>query len=88
MPKNKERGSVFVFLVFVFLAIAGVATILIYQTFQNSSKKISKQSETLSVALKTEYQNPFDKSTQYQNPFNDYHNPFDELKWLLDNGDQ
>lgn len=32
------------------------------------------------VELKTEYQNPFDKSTQYENPFSEYQNPFDQLK--------
>lgn len=28
------------------------------------------------VALKTEYENPFDKNTQYVNPFETYKNPF------------
>ncbi len=32
------------------------------------------------VELKSEYQNPFDKSSQYTNPFSGYRNPFDALK--------
>ncbi|GEM_PF-1916008 len=32
------------------------------------------------VTLKSEYDNPFDKSSQYVNPFNQYKNPFDKLK--------
>lgn len=32
------------------------------------------------VELQKQYQNPFDKSTQYVNPFSSYKNPFDQLK--------
>ena len=31
------------------------------------------------VSLTKEYNNPFEKSTQYVNPFSDYKNPFDNL---------
>lgn len=36
--------------------------------------------KTASVQLENEYQNPFDKKTQYVNPFSSYKNPFDTLK--------
>ncbi len=40
----------------------------------------SQQTQSSTVATKTEYKNPFDKSTQYVNPFSEYKNPFDSLK--------
>lgn len=39
---------------------------------------IKKQEPT--VSLQKQYQNPFDKSSQYINPFSSYKNPFDSLK--------
>lgn len=33
-----------------------------------------------SVSLQKQYQNPFDKNTQYVNPFSSYQNPFETLK--------
>lgn len=32
------------------------------------------------VSLQSQYQNPFDKNTQYANPFSQYKNPFDTVK--------
>lgn len=32
------------------------------------------------VELQTQYQNPFEKSSQYVNPFSGYKNPFDQVK--------
>ena len=32
------------------------------------------------VSLQKQYQNPFDKNTQYINPFSTYQNPFETLK--------
>lgn len=32
------------------------------------------------VSLQKQYQNPFDKNSQYVNPFSSYQNPFDALK--------
>lgn len=32
------------------------------------------------VSLQKQYQNPFDKNSQYVNPFSQYKNPFDALK--------
>ena len=80
MSRFSQKGSVFLFLVVFFAVVATVAGVVVYQTFTNASKKISKQADSLNVALKTEYQNPFDKNTQYTNPFSDYQNPFDNLK--------
>ncbi|HLD26112.1 MAG TPA: hypothetical protein VJC05_03665 [Candidatus Andersenbacteria bacterium] len=32
------------------------------------------------VALKTEYQNPFDRDSQYVNPFDEFKSPFQSLQ--------
>ena len=32
------------------------------------------------VAPQTDYENPFNKDSQYVNPFSEYKNPFDSLK--------
>ncbi len=80
MPKLKEKGSALVILVVIFASIVGFGVFLLYKTFTATTKKIDQTSEEVKVALKSEYQNPFDSSTQYQNPFSDYHNPFDDLK--------
>lgn len=80
MPTSSERGSAFLILLIFFFAAAGIAAFVVLKTITQSTQKVAKQSETLTVALKSEYQNPFDKNTQYENPFSSYHNPFDELK--------
>lgn len=80
MPKNSEKGSVLLVLVIFFFITASAAVYLVLKTFTASSKKIEKSAQVLSVALKEDYQNPFDKKAQYENPFSDYHNPFEDLK--------
>lgn len=45
---------------------------------ENKTPQVENQEP--SVTLKTDYQNPFDKSTQYVNPFSDYKNPFDAIE--------
>ncbi len=79
MPKS-QKGSILVILVLLFVAIAGIAAVIVYRTVTTSTKKLAQKAEVLNVALKSDYQNPFDKNSQYENPFNDYHNPFDDLK--------
>lgn len=80
MPDVEERGSAFLFLVIIFVVVAGVAAFVVLKTITTSTEKVASQTNNLTVALKSEYENPFDKDTQYENPFNSYHNPFDELK--------
>lgn len=60
-----------------------IITVAIVYLFAVSSKKSSITSENKTsseIKPKTEYKNPFDKSTQYVNPFDSYKNPFDQLK--------
>jgi len=80
MPKNSERGSVVIFLSLIFLVVAIGASIGVYKMITDSTDKISQTSEDLAVALKSDYQNPFEEETQYVNPFDEYQNPFDNLK--------
>ena len=37
-------------------------------------------SDVSEVALKTEYQNPFDRDSQYVNPFDEFKSPFQSLQ--------
>ena len=80
MSKFNQKGNIFLFLVILFAVVTLIAGLVIYKTFTNSTKKLAQSTEAIDVALKTEYQNPFDKKTQYTNPFNDYQNPFDQIK--------
>ncbi len=75
-----QKGAVFLIFVFIFAAVAIVGGTLVYKTLTTATKKISQTSEVLAVTLKEEYNNPFEKETQYVNPFGDNHNPFDELR--------
>lgn len=80
MSKKSEAGSVILILLILFLILGSIAAFMVYKTINTGTKKIAQQSDSLAVALKSEYENPFDKNTQYENPFNDYQNPFDNLK--------
>lgn len=80
MPKLNQKGAVFLIFVLIFAAVVILGGTLVYKTLTTATKKIAKTSEVLSVSLKEEYNNPFDKNTQYVNPFGDRHNPFDELR--------
>ncbi|MBI4084502.1 MAG: hypothetical protein HY431_01210 [Candidatus Levybacteria bacterium] len=63
--------------------------IFILVSYLISSSKTAKQADKTAgqsakkgptVNLVTEYNNPFDKKSQYVNPFSKYKNPFDTLK--------
>ncbi|MDP3733400.1 MAG: hypothetical protein Q8Q91_02550 [Candidatus Daviesbacteria bacterium] len=63
------------------LIIAAVLYILISQKIiKNPLKSLPGIQKEPTVSLQTQYQNPFDKNTQYVNPFSKYKNPFDQLK--------
>ena len=80
MSKVSQKGSVLLILVLIFIAVVITGAVIVYKTMTNSTKKLSKTSQELTLVLKSEYNNPFDKKTQYENPFNESHNPFDDLK--------
>ena len=80
MSKFRQTGNILLLLVIFFSVVTVIAGLVIYKTFTNTTKKLAQKTESLDVSLKTEYQNPFDKNTQYTNPFNDYQNPFDQIK--------
>lgn len=48
--------------------------------FQKNNQDKTTTTEPVKVNLQQNYQNPFDKNTQYVNPFSEYKNPFDSLK--------
>ena len=80
MSENSEKGSVIIFSIFIFLIIGLIAVFVVTKTLTKSTQKLAKTQEIVAVAIKSEYQNPFDENTQYSNPFNDYQNPFDDIK--------
>ena len=60
----------------VLAVIVGVSLLVIKFVFK---KNLPFGEQKPTVALKTEYQNPFDKKTQYVNPFKEFKNPFTNL---------
>ena len=77
---HKQKGVIHLALpLFLLLAIAAVFFGLIYfGVIKNPIKNIPflSKNQQPSVKLKTEYNNPFKKETQYVNPFQTYKNPF------------
>lgn len=89
MPKSfryrHQAGVAPIFLILPIVVVIAIIGVLIFAkgTVKLPGKSASAptgSSEEAQVELKTEYQNPFDKSTQYENPFSEYQNPFDQLK--------
>ncbi|MBI2020559.1 hypothetical protein HYS94_04025 [Candidatus Daviesbacteria bacterium] len=83
MSNLREKGIVHLAIPLVFLVLA-IAAILIFASAGilkgpnlSSLPGIKKEPN---VSLRTQYQNPFDKSAQYVNPFAEFKNPFDALK--------
>lgn len=74
--KNKKL-IIAVGLVGIIIVIAAVS--LLITSFRKPSST-SENKTASEIQLKTEYQNPFDKKTQYVNPFSGYKNPFDQIK--------
>ena len=77
---KNQAGSIMVILAIIFLAVVAGAGFFVYKTITKSTQKVSQSSQSLTVALKEEYSNPFSKDTNYSNPFSSYQNPFDNLK--------
>ncbi len=80
---KNQKGVIHLFLPLLLLLIIGVVVFLLSKfgyiklpqlpsvPFLNSGS---------SASLKSEYQNPFKKETQYVNPFEPYKNPFEVAK--------
>lgn len=83
MPKLNQAGVIHLIPLLIVLVIVAVIGFLIYQGVIKtplSNVIPGKQAQQPEVSLQTQYQNPFDKNTQYVNPFSSYKNPFDALK--------
>lgn len=79
-----QRGVVALAAPLIMLLVAAVIVfILISQgLIKNPLKSVTLpgQSKEPTVSLQKQYQNPFDKNTQYVNPFSEFKNPFDLIK--------
>ncbi len=77
-----QKGSVALLplLVILFVVVAVGFFLFKNNPFSLSGKNPTNQSTNTPVSLKKDYQNPFDKNSQYINPFSGYKNPFDSLK--------
>ena len=76
---ENQKGIAHILLLIVILLAVGA---VVYFLFSQGIIKNPFQNLRLpgqggpSVSLKSEYENPFDKNTQYVNPFEGYKNPF------------
>lgn len=75
VSKSNLRRNILI--VSIILLILASGTVIFFLT-QNGGLK-SKKTKEPTVTLTKDYDNPFDKSTQYTNPFSEYKNPFDNL---------
>jgi len=68
-------------LIFALLAVLLLLIIVLVKVAQKSNiaQRITTSTKP-NVNPKKEYENPFNKKTQYINPFSDYKNPFDNLE--------
>lgn len=71
---SKEQGITHLILLIIVVVVLIVVVILVFLGFQASNTLNLKPDQ------KAQYQNPFNKTSQYQNPFENYQNPFNELK--------
>lgn len=80
--KNNQKGVIHLIVPLLLLLIIGVVAYIVISQgiIKNPFKnipfigKIGVKEPT--VAVKSEYKNPFKKETQYVNPFETYKNPF------------
>lgn len=83
MPKFNQVGVIHLIPLLIVLVIVAIVGLLLYQgVIKTPLNNVipGNQSQQPEVSLQTQYQNPFDKSSQYVNPFSSYKNPFDSLK--------
>ena len=67
------------FTLLVIIVFSVVAFVIVSQS-KKTETKVTKETKEPTVNLVTEYENPFDKKSQYVNPFSGYKNPFDSLQ--------
>lgn len=72
---NKKRVVILLVAFFVLVLVVGGALIL-FGVIKNPIGNLPLLQKGPKVSIETEYQNPFDKETQYVNPFQGYKNPF------------
>jgi len=70
LNKSSLRRNILIVSVLLLIFVTGIVLFLLAQ---------NKETKEPTVSLTKEYDNPFDKNTQYVNPFSEYKNPFDEL---------
>lgn len=80
-----QKGAIALVVPFLILLIIAVALFLVIQQgiIKNPFKTLPLlgiRPQEPTVVLQKQYQNPFDKSTQYVNPFSEFKNPFDLIK--------
>ncbi len=68
---NVNTLPFFILLAIIIVVITIAVVFFISSQSQKSDNKTAPASQTPPIKLKTGYQNPFDKSTQYVNPFED-----------------
>jgi len=68
--------------VLALLVVVSIGLIIVLQSQNRLTSKapITTTTSASSIAPQNQYENPFDKDSQYVNPFSDYKNPFDSLK--------
>ena len=79
----KSKGNIAPLLLLLLVVLAVIAYVLISQGVIKTPANLPSvpgAKREASISLQTQYQNPFDKDTQYVNPFAKYKNPFDSLK--------
>lgn len=75
--KSVQRGAAPLLVILIVV----VAALILYVAFSKGRIRVPGTSTKESaVQVAQQYQNPFDKSTQYTNPFSGYKNPFDNLQ--------
>lgn len=73
-----NKGVIHLALPLLLLLIAAAVALVYFGVIQNPLKNLFQKGPK--VNLKTEYQNPFKKETQFVNPFEKYKNPFTVAK--------
>lgn len=82
-----KRGNAMLVVVAVFTIVLGVGGFMVLRISQNVLKKTAAiennatgRAITNVVSQNGNYQNPFETTAQTANPFEDYQNPFDDIK--------
>ena len=76
---SKDNGNITILLIVLIIAAIVAAAVLVSKgKVPNLVSQLTSKEPT--IALQTQYNNPFDDSAQYVNPFNSYKNPLNNLK--------